>query len=215
MNTYVSTDVAPPMTAPETVWELEVAEILGEPSVQDGVVYVVAKRKRAAELLAVEVTSGDVVHAAKVPVHDFAEVHVDGSTLVVVSGKKATVFDLRGGLKKGRSISGKWQPGAAMLPGAIALHDGELLRVFDLRSGKALPIEDVKGGFEIEGFAAWKAKPIVRDRDASTGSANLVTLRTRHEIARGKSEACVESQTVRRRPWDHVSRATLLLEPVA
>lgn len=197
LTMYSSPEVEPPRSAPETVWTVELGEVLSEPAVQDGVLYVVAKRKRSAELVMIDVDSGSVLDGAKVPVHDFAEIYVDGTELVVVSGKKATAFDLRGGeLKKGRSISGKWTPGAALLPGAIGLHDGKLLHLFDLKTGKELAIQDKDTGLELEGFAAWRAKPIVRDRDRATGSAKIVTLRTRHEIPDKKDKRGKKRETI-------------------
>ena len=167
LGRYSTDEVDGPRTEPTEVWRAEVGELLSEPVVSGGVIYVVAKEKRAAELVALDVLTGAVIAKSKVSYKDFAAVSILEPTIVLTTGKGITVYERNGDkLRKGRSVRGSFVAPAAVIPGIAAAHDGDMLRVIDLRNGK-----------EMLAIDAWRTKPMVQREGPGASSAAILTVR--------------------------------------
>lgn len=173
LNQWGTDAVEAPRSAPQGLWYVDLGEILSEPVVSNGIVYLVAKQKRSAQLLSIDLASGEILGKTNVPYADFAEILIFETKLVVVTAKAITPYDvLAKSLKKTSSIRGKFTPGTALMTGVVAAHDEGRLTFYDLRTGK-----------DLLSFEAWGTKPVIINRKEGGGEASVVCVDTtgRHQ----------------------------------
>ncbi len=176
LNQWGTDAVEAPRTIPQEIWKTDLGEILSEPVISNGVLYIIAKEKRSAQLLSIDLASGETKDKSNVAYADFAEILVFESTLIVATAKAIASYEiLAKGLKKAKTIRGKFTPGTALMTGVVAGHDEGKLTFFDLRTGK-----------DLVAFEAWNTKPVIINRKEGGGEATVVTIDNtdRHHFAR-------------------------------
>lgn len=183
LNQQSTSAVDGPRTSPQDLWRATFAEILSEPVVSNGVIYVVAKKKRSADLVALDVQTGNEIASSKVDYRDFASIVVREPMIYVTTGKGITILENRGTkLKKGRSVRAKLVTSAAIMPGVAAAHDGENLVFYNLASGK-----------EMMAIDAWQAKPIMQGGGPGSSTGAILTLRLSHKVINPKTDEVLEA----------------------
>ncbi|MEM1448361.1 MAG: hypothetical protein AAF957_13225 [Planctomycetota bacterium] len=136
LNRSAVADVEAPRTAPVERWRVSFDVLLSEPVVESDFVYVTGRRKKTRRLYAIAADTGEEVAAAKLKVEAPYRVSALGSTIVVVGKGAMEVFERRKNrLKRTRTIQGRFESAATLLPGLAIVTGGGAVRVLDLRSG--------------------------------------------------------------------------------
>ncbi|QDV08131.1 hypothetical protein Poly30_36670 [Planctomycetes bacterium Poly30] len=132
-------DLRAPLTAPVEVWGVEFDQLLGQPVVSAGVVYVVAKSGKGAKLFALDLQTGEEIDSESLAGEEFGHVSVLGSAVVAVTDEAHYYFEHRGkSFKRGKVVRGAFRSPASLLPGLSAVTTPEGLQVLELRNGKVL-----------------------------------------------------------------------------